>query len=238
VFGCARIVGVTGTTPSVGRPRGEPPQRHGASGREQILDAAAQMFSEQGYAATSTRMIAMAVGVKQASLYYHFASKEDILAGLLADTVQPSLAFARRLPRTNEPAHVQLYALTHFDVSLLCSGRWNIGALYYLPELRAERFSEFRRDRRLLRRAYGRRIAEGVRAGTFTVATNDVATSLVFALAESVISLRSDGSQIDIALPEMIATSCLRLLSCDEEGIAAAAVECKRLRALAPAIDG
>jgi AcrR family transcriptional regulator len=195
------------------------------------------MFSEQGYEATSTRQIALAVGVKQASLYYHFARKEDILAGLLEGTVKPSLALAAKLPRTQEPPQIRLYALTYFDASLLCDGRWNLGALYYLPELRAERFTEFRRDRQRLKRAYGRQIADGVAAGTFTVPSIDVATSLVFALAESVISMRSDGSKVDPAWPEMIATSCLRLLCCDEVQIAEAQREGKRLQQLVPPLS-
>jgi AcrR family transcriptional regulator len=218
----------------VGRPRHTAPQRQGQSGREQILDAAAEMFSEQGYEATSTRQIATAVGVKQASLYYHFARKEDILAGLLEGTVKPSLALAAKLPRTQEPPHIRLFALTFFDATLLCQGRWNLGALYYLPELRAERFAEFRRDRLRLKRAYGRQIADGVKAGLFTVPSVEVGTSLVFALAESVISMRSDGSRVDPAWPQMIATSSLRLLCCDEGQIAEAEREGKRLQELVP----
>lgn len=220
--------------PGVGRPRHAPVQRQGVSGQEQILDAAAQMFSEQGYGASSTRKIAEAVGVKQASLYYHFESKQDILASLLAGTVKPSLAFAARLARTGEQSHVQLYALTCFDVALLSAGRWNIGALYVLPELQSERFEDFRRDRRLLQRAYGRRIVEGVRSGIFHVASTEVANTLVFALAESVITMRSDGLRIDSTLPNTIADSCLRLLRCSDIDVARAARECGRLLALAP----
>jgi AcrR family transcriptional regulator len=206
------------------------------SGREQILDAAGRMFSEQGYGAASTRKIAMAVGVKQASLYYHFESKEDILAGLLAGTVEPSLEFAKKLSRTREAAHVQLYALTYFDVALLASARWNVGALYHLPELRADRFAEFRSDRQQLRRAYGKRVVSGQRAGIFTVGSVDVATSLVFALAESGIAMRSDELTLNPKLPELTAASCLRLLSCAEELLEAAAAANKRLQLLAPSI--
>lgn len=206
------------------------------SGREQILDAAAQLFSEQGYAATSTRMIAEAVGVKQASLYYHFASKQDILANLLAGTVKPSLSFANRLARTHEAPHVQLYALTAFDVALLSGGTWNLGALYVLPELRAERFEDFRRDRRLLQRAYGRRIADGARTGVFHPASTAVSSALVFALAESVIAMRTDRVPVDGLLPDTIATACLRLLACPEPGIAEASAEAERLLGLARAI--
>ena len=99
------------TTPrQVGRARSIPRQRQGVSARVEILEAAAGLFSEHGYAATSTRSIALAVGIKQASLYYHFANKEDILAGLLEGTVQPSLSFATRLGRSLsfDPAKEQI----------------------------------------------------------------------------------------------------------------------------------
>jgi AcrR family transcriptional regulator len=224
---------VTGIGAGVGRPRLTAPLRRGVSGREQILDAAAQMFSEQGYSAASTRRIAEAVGVKQASLYYHFASKQDILAELLAGTVRPSLAFSAKLARTAEPAHVQLYALAAFDVGLLCSGRWNVGALYTLPELRAEQFEGFRRDRLLLKRAYGRRVSNGLKAGCFTVESADVSTSLVFALAESVISMRTDGVKPDSALGEMVASGCLRLLGCSDAALRQAVEQSARLLASA-----
>ncbi len=191
------------------------------------------MFSELGYEAASTRKIAEAVGVKQSSLYYHFASKQDILATLLAGTVKPSLAFAGRLARSGEPPHVQLYALTHFDVALLSSGRWNIGALYVLPELRAEPFEAFRRDRRLLQGAYRRRILDGMRAGLLRAESSTVASALVFALAESVITMRSDGMRIHPALADTIARACLQLLECADEDVASASSECKRLLALA-----
>ena len=41
---------------------------------ERVLDTAAALFWEKGYAATTTREIAAAVGIQQASLYYHVAS--------------------------------------------------------------------------------------------------------------------------------------------------------------------
>jgi AcrR family transcriptional regulator len=222
---------MTGIANGVGRPRHSAPLRPGASARDQILDAAAEMFGEQGYSATSTRGIAEAVGVKQASLYYHFASKQDILAELLAGTVRPSLAFSNRLARTNEPAHVQLYALAAFDVALLSSDRWNVGALYTLPELRAEQFEDFRRDRLLLKRAYGRRVTGGVKDGVFSASSVDVATALVFALAESVIPMRADGVRTGDDLAAIIATSCLQLLGCDPAAIRTASSECPRLLA-------
>src|SRR5271165_5973830 len=74
-----------------GRPRLEQSRRPGKTARDEILDAAAELFSSLGYAGTSTRRIADAVGMRQASLYHHFATKDDILDALLAGTVDGAL---------------------------------------------------------------------------------------------------------------------------------------------------
>jgi AcrR family transcriptional regulator len=50
--------------------------------RERILDAALDLFIEQGFDGTSLRQIAEQLGVTKAALYYHFESKDDILLAL------------------------------------------------------------------------------------------------------------------------------------------------------------
>jgi AcrR family transcriptional regulator len=49
----------------------------------EILDAAVELFSRKGYAATSMRDIADAVGLQPGSLYAHIRSKEDLLVGII-----------------------------------------------------------------------------------------------------------------------------------------------------------
>ncbi len=51
--------------------------------RRQVLDAALQLFSRQGYRATSVREIAEAAGVSTGNLYHHFPDKESIFNTLL-----------------------------------------------------------------------------------------------------------------------------------------------------------
>ena len=50
--------------------------------RDRILDIALELFTEQGFDATSLRQIAERLGVTKAALYYHFESKDDILMAL------------------------------------------------------------------------------------------------------------------------------------------------------------
>jgi AcrR family transcriptional regulator len=49
------------------------------SRKEHILDEAARLFRQKGYAATSVQDVAEAVGIKAASLYNHISSKQEIL---------------------------------------------------------------------------------------------------------------------------------------------------------------
>ncbi len=51
--------------------------------RERILEIALELFTEQGYDKTSLREVAELVGVSKAALYYHFPSKESLLAALV-----------------------------------------------------------------------------------------------------------------------------------------------------------
>ncbi len=51
--------------------------------RQRLLDAAAELFAERGYAETSLRDIAGRVGIKAGSVYYHFTSKDQIYADVL-----------------------------------------------------------------------------------------------------------------------------------------------------------
>ena len=54
----------------------------GASTRERILDVALDLFTDQGFDGTSMREIAERLHISKPAIYYHFASKEEILMAL------------------------------------------------------------------------------------------------------------------------------------------------------------
>lgn len=55
--------------------------------KQEILDAALNLFSTQGFEATSVLQIAEAVGIRKASLYSHFAGKQEILDALIKEVL-------------------------------------------------------------------------------------------------------------------------------------------------------
>ncbi len=200
--------GVTQVGP--GRPRLEPRRRAGQTPRAEILDAAAELFTANGYGNTSTRMIADAVGIRQASLYHHFAAKDDILDALLGETITGALELAEKLAGMPEPAVVRLYALASYDVRQLCTARWNLGALYLLPELRGERFAVFRERRDELRRHYEKLSAAVIAESGSQVVSG--AELLPFRMVEAVISIRSDEGAAPEYAERLIPDALLQLL--------------------------
>jgi AcrR family transcriptional regulator len=104
----------------------------GLQRRAEILDAAKQLFVEEGYAATTIRRIAAKLGVSSTALYVYFPDKDAILAeicdatfaGLIAklddvrrDSTDPLDALAKSLERyirfgLNHPNEYELTFVT------------------------------------------------------------------------------------------------------------------------------
>lgn len=79
------------------------PRRTGAETRREAQLVALELFTRQGYEATSLRQIADRLGINKASLYYHFTGKEAILRSLFADRgdeAEHMLTWLREQPRT------------------------------------------------------------------------------------------------------------------------------------------
>ena len=56
--------------------------------KQEILETALEMFSVQGFEATSISQLADAVGIRKASMYSHFASKQEILDALMVQVLE------------------------------------------------------------------------------------------------------------------------------------------------------
>lgn len=169
----------------VGRPRKQSPRRRGATAREEILDAASELFTRQGFATTSTHQIADAVGIRQASLYYHFPSKTEIFLTLLKSTIEPSVKLAEQLAATDEPAPLRLWAMVAAEARLLLVSRWNVGRLYQLPVAASEEFAEYHAQRAELAESFRTLAAE-------LVGGDDPRLALPFHLAMSAIEMRDN----------------------------------------------
>lgn len=70
--------------------------------RKELLDAAANEFIEQGYAATSLATVAGRLNLTKGALAHHFPTKQSLLSGL-AQTLRESIDNSAALTRTAYP---------------------------------------------------------------------------------------------------------------------------------------
>lgn len=107
-----------------GRPRKTEDERDDGNRRHQLLTAAARLFRDKGFDATSTRDIAAAVGMHSGSPFYHFKSKDALLLAVMEEGMRSALA--RQADALHGPASaasgplVQIRRLirAHFDTLL------------------------------------------------------------------------------------------------------------------------
>ncbi len=94
--------------------------------REKILDAAASLFSQQGYNGTALRDIASALDMKAGSLYYHFDSKEQLVLEILKigleNIIQTVITRVNALPEGSSTKEVLIEAAKGHLAALLEKG--------------------------------------------------------------------------------------------------------------------
>jgi AcrR family transcriptional regulator len=102
---------------------------------ERLFDIAAALFCDKGYASTTTREIAAAARIRQASLYYHVASKEDLLHQICVSSLEQLLTDVQSaVNATSNPLErIEVLARTHLRTIL----RHQIRHVTMLKELRA-----------------------------------------------------------------------------------------------------
>jgi AcrR family transcriptional regulator len=168
--------------------------------RDEILDAAAQIFHEKGFHAASMQDIAEAVNLQKASLYHHVSSKQEILLSLLDQaldmlTEQIEVVIAEPLPpdkKLRRAMHVYLQAaLEHIDLA----------AVLFLehrslePQYRARHIP--RRDR--FERLWRDMIIEGQQQGLFSCSDPALASRFLFGVLNWAITWYHPGGPLSSA---------------------------------------
>lgn len=65
--------------------------------KEQIIDVAALLFKQKGYASTTMRDLATELGIEAASIYHHIKSKEELLEGICFDMANKFISNAKEV---------------------------------------------------------------------------------------------------------------------------------------------
>jgi AcrR family transcriptional regulator len=149
------------------------------SRRDEILYAAGQLFSRQGFHATSMRDLARAVNLQGGSLYAHIESKEEVLFELVNHAADKFLKSAETAPTDLSPKE-QLAHLIRGHLEVIACELDNATVFFHewkflKPELQAR--IKTRRDR--YEEHFHKTIAAGVASGHFRVEDTRLATLFV-----------------------------------------------------------
>lgn len=87
--------------------------------RERILHAAAALFYQRGFKATTVREIGEAVGLLSGSLFHHFASKEAMLVEIVHEAAATVCLRAEALSRRPGPPADLLRALIRLELEAI-----------------------------------------------------------------------------------------------------------------------
>jgi AcrR family transcriptional regulator len=87
--------------------------------REDILDAAAQVFRQKGFHGASMADIAGAVNLQKASLYHHVSSKQEILLALLDRALEMLTEHISAVTSQDLPPDQKLRRMIHAYLSAL-----------------------------------------------------------------------------------------------------------------------
>jgi AcrR family transcriptional regulator len=84
--------------------------------RQRLLEAAAEVFKEKGFGATSVNDIAARLGSDRASVYYYYGSKQELYLDLIRRAVEQIVVIAETTAAETGPAAVRLKHL--FEATL------------------------------------------------------------------------------------------------------------------------
>ena len=180
-----------------------PSTRRNASQRRrapQIIEAAARVFAERGFHGATTQDIADVLGIKQASLYYYFSSKEAALELVCLRGVEGFFEAAKAIAARPESARKRLALLINSHLSPLVDRadfvKVFLNERQHLPTESRRRIGRWSRG---LERIFEEVIKEGIAKGEFRAALDPrMATLAILGMCNAVSSWQRN-ENVDVA---------------------------------------
>jgi AcrR family transcriptional regulator len=136
--------------------------RKKASKKGLILQKAAAMFRQRGFAATSMRDLAEVVGIEAASLYNHISSKNEILEAICFEMANHFTTHMDQIEATRQSALSALEAILRFHIRQMIDNYEQV----YVSDREWKHLQEpYLSNFQTQRRNYRKRIAQLIETG-------------------------------------------------------------------------
>ncbi len=177
------------TARSSKRPRRKAKQERARETVEAVLEAAARVLPESGYARATTNRIAEAAGVSVGTLYEYFANKEEVFDALIQRQLEAIVSAIRSAdPDPEAPLGPELARILRLAMGAMPRGPGLLRALEQVPGAVFRRRLDAAREQVV---AFARRLLE-VHRGELRVTDLDLAAFVVVSSAEGIAANASD----------------------------------------------
>jgi len=180
--------------------------------RDTIRMEAAQLFRKRGYATTTMRELAEAVGVEASSLYNHIGSKSDILKEICFQVATSFLTHLKTLDELNQNPTEKMESLIRFHIHMMLD---DLDAVFVAnhewKQLKEPDLGDFLQMRRMYESNMTELVNQGMKAGDFTEANPAV---VVFTILSALRGLELwQGQKKNISKQELEAGMLQQLLN-------------------------
>ncbi len=159
------------------------------SRKEEIMKAAAVLFSQKSYHDVTVDQIAEQVGVAKGTIYLYFESKENLYLGILEHTHETIESILVKEIEKNDPAPQKLKKVLTLIFQFYFQNR-DVLRILTRDETRLIRehfdFTERWRHRRI--KLYRKILEKGIKEGSFRPANTELMALIIFGLVGSVMS--------------------------------------------------
>ncbi|GAA5201599.1 TetR/AcrR family transcriptional regulator [Rugosimonospora acidiphila] len=186
-----------------------------------VLDAAVELFAQQGFDATSVQEVVERAQVTKGAMYHYFRSKDDLLYEIYHELISVQLAGLERIQAVREPAPRELRALI---TDLVVTTAAQLGAATVsareLHRLAGDKSAALRAQRRRYHEAVRELVERGQRDGEFTdTVSAQTVTLMVFGIVNQLPQwYRPDGPTTPRELADEIAGFVLAGLGASAPG--------------------
>ncbi|MBK8349286.1 MAG: TetR family transcriptional regulator [Saprospiraceae bacterium] len=151
-----------------------------ANKKQFIISAAAELFKDKGYKATSIRDLAAKVGLEPSSIYSHIRSKEDLLSDICMTCADRFTAgmndiyFMDISPRKKLKALIDLHLSIAYDIpasATVFNDEWK-----FLQEPVMSQFIEARKD---YEKKFKKILSEGRKEGKFEFVNTEIVFNII-----------------------------------------------------------
>jgi AcrR family transcriptional regulator len=182
--------------------------------REQILEAARQVFVERGFHATRMSDVARAAGVSQGTVYHYFDNKDDLFIALLNVWNDQLEEIVKSLPETELKATNKFWLINQVGVSFM---EINTDLLSVLVEFWAyalhnpQAAASFRRFFQAMQQTFADILNEGIASGEFKAIDVEDLSALPLIVLDGVILLTAVVGK-DLINPERVMKKTQQLI--------------------------